>query len=218
VYDFFETGALKQVLTFYKHGVSYPLMGRDDFVKAMPQLRSKYDSYAKFGAARVEDIFPSDQLDNATVLEAHLFASSVALSKGDGTFDLQPLPMEAQFAPVYATLADDFDRDGHADILLGGNFSGVTPLRGKYDASYGLLLRGDGTGRFAAVSLEESGLVIEGEVRDMKALRHAGAGRVVVVARNNDRLQILQPRRATARSNATAARGPNVRPYPGTMR
>jgi enediyne biosynthesis protein E4 len=207
VYDFFQTDALKQVLTFYKNGVSYPLMGRDDFVKTMPQLRSKFDSYAKFGAARVDDIFPADELEKATVLEAYQLATSVALNKGDGTFDLRPLPVEAQFAPVYAAMTQDFDGDGRVDILLAGNFDGVTPMLGRYDASYGLLLRGDGAGGFAAVDLAENGVVIEGQVRDMKWLRLA-SGRVIVVARNNDRPQMLRPlgaaRAVAARSEAGA--------------
>jgi hypothetical protein len=171
-------------------------MGRDDFVRTMPQLRSKYDSYAKFGASLIEDILPADELKKATVMEARLFASSIAINKGEDGFDLRPLPIEAQFAPVYAAMAEDFDGDGRVDVLLGGNFDGVTPLRGRYDASYGLLLRGDGSGRFTSVELEESGLEIEGQVRDMKWLRHARSGRVIVVAKNNDRLQVLRPLRA----------------------
>jgi hypothetical protein len=193
VHDFFQNDALEQVLTFYKHGVSYPVMGRDDFARTMPQLRSKYDSYAKFGASRVEDILPADELKRATKLEAYVFASSVALNKGDGTFDLQQLPIEAQFAPVYAALAEDFDTDGNVDLLLGGNFDGVTPMWGRYDASYGLVLRGDGRGRFRSIDLDESGVEITGQVRHMKWLRHAGGDRVILVARNNDRLMVLRP-------------------------
>jgi hypothetical protein len=196
VHDFYQTDAVKQVLTFYKNGVSYPLMGRDDFVRTMPQLRSKYDSYAKFGASRIEDIFPRDQLEKATVLEAHQFASAIALNTGNGSFDLRPLPAEAQFAPVFAAMAEDFDGDGNIDLLLGGNFDGVTPLLGRYDASYGLMLRGDGTGRFAPIDLAESGLHIEGQVRDLKPLRHV-SGPLIAVARNNDRLQLLRPLRAS---------------------
>src|SRR2546422_7281180 len=37
----------------------------------------------------VEDIFPAGELAQATVREAHLFASSVALNNGNGTFTLQ---------------------------------------------------------------------------------------------------------------------------------
>jgi hypothetical protein len=207
VYDFFQTGALKQVVTFYKNGKSYPMLGRDDFVRLMPALRGRYDSYAKFGASTVEDILPAHELKRATVLEARHFATATAMNQGSGTFELRPLPREAQFAPVYAILVDDFDADGRVDILLGGNFDGVTPLRGRYDASYGLLLRGDGSGGFASVELEESGLEIEGQVRDMKWLRQANGGRAVVVARNNSALAVLRPLRGGSVVTARARRG-----------
>jgi hypothetical protein len=194
VHDFFGNGALEQILTFYKHGVSYPLAGRDELVRLMPQLRSRYPSYAAFGASRIEDIVAASDLRKANVLEARVFASSIALNRGNGTFDLRPLPVEAQFAPIYASLAQDFDRDGHTDLLVAGNFYGVPPVRGRYDASYGLLLRGDGRGGFEPVELEASGLVVEGQVRHMAWLRRAAGERLIVVARNGDRLQILQPR------------------------
>ena len=89
----------------------------------------------------------------------------------------------------------DFDGDGHTDLVVAGNFSGVTPVRGRYDASYGLLLRGDGLGGFASVDLEASNLVIDGEVRDMALVQLADGGRLIVVARNDDALQMLRPLR-----------------------
>jgi enediyne biosynthesis protein E4 len=192
VNDFFGNGTLEQILTFYRHGVSYPLAGRDELVRVMPQLRAKYPTYAAFGASRIEDIFSRAQLRGATVLEARDFATSIALDQGNGAFVLQPLPAAAQFAPVYAALADDFDGDGRADLLLGGNFSGVTPAQGRYDASYGLLLTGDGKGEFAPVDLETSGVAIDGQVRRMAVFKGATGGRSVVVARNGDRLQVLR--------------------------
>jgi len=185
---------LNQFLTFYKHGVSYPIAGRDELLRVLPQLRAKYPTYASFGARRINDIFSSAELRRATVLEARDFATSIALSKGDGSFDLQPLPAEAQFAPVYAAVVDDFDRDGHVDLLLGGDFYGVTPVQGRYDASYGLLLSGnggDGKG-FVPVGMEQSGVVIEGQVRRMARLKGASGGRLIVVARNGERLELLQ--------------------------
>jgi hypothetical protein len=191
--DFFHNGTLEQILTFYKHGVSYPLGGRDDLAKLMPQLRSKYVSYASFGASRIEEIFPASELERATVLQARNFASSVALNNGAGVFKMQPLPTEAQFAPVRSVLAQDFDGDGRIDLLLGGNFFGVQPMLGRYDASYGQLLRGTGDGQFQAVDLERSGLVIDGQVRHIEAVRQAAGGRLVVVARNDAKVQVLRP-------------------------
>jgi hypothetical protein len=192
--DFAHNGTLEQIVTLYKNGVSYPLAGRDELVKLIPSLRNKYPSYKAFGASKIEDIFPAADLAKATVLDAKMFGSSVALTNGDGTFALQLLPIEAQFAPVYAALADDFDGDGHTDLIIGGNLNGVPPILGRYDASYGLLLRGTGTGAFETMEMSASGVAIEGQVRHMRMLRGPKGERLVVVARNDGTLQVLRVR------------------------
>jgi hypothetical protein len=195
VHDFGGNGSLEQVLTFYKRGESYPLAGRDELVRLVPSLRSRYPSYASFGASRVEDIFPAAELRAARVLEARTFETSVALNDGRGGFRLAPLPVEAQLAPVYATLAQDLDGDGTTDLLLAGNLHGVPPVQGRYDASYGVVLRGLGGGRFAAVDPTAAGVAIEGQARRMRPLRHREGGHLIVVARNDSTLQLLRPTR-----------------------
>lgn len=207
VSDFGRTGSLKQILTTYKNGTSYPLVGRDELLSAIPALRARYPSYAAFGASRIEDIFSADELGRATVRQARTLASSIALNSGNGTFMLQALPVEAQFAPVYAALARDFDADGKVDLLLGGNFYGAQPILGRYDASYGVLLRGLGEGRFGAVSAAASNLAIDGAIRDIKLLRDAGRGELIAVARNNAPLLLLQPSSGRSRRSTPNDRG-----------
>ncbi len=212
--DFGHNGTLEQVLTFYKHGVDYPVAGRDDIVKLVPALRSRYPSYAAFGASRVDDIFPASDVRAARVLEAHTFASAIARNNGDGTFTLRAMPAEAQFAPVYASLAGDFEGDGRTDLLLGGNFWGFQPIIGRADASYGVLLHGAGDGSFTPVGMERSGLLLDGQVRHMATLRAANGDHLIVIARNNDRLQLLRvgpgpasaPHRAAPRDALIASR------------
>ena len=203
--DFSHGGGLEQILTSYRNGVSYPLAGRDELLAKIPSLRGKYPTYKSFGASRIEDIFPSEDVAKAQVREAYTFASAVARNNLDGTFTMEQLPVEAQLAPIYAAIAGDFDGDGRIDLLLGGNFSGVPPVLGRYDASYGLMLKGDGAGRFAAVDLAASNLVIDGEVRHMATLRGARGERLIVVARNNDKLEIL-------RVQPPAGRGASIHP------
>jgi enediyne biosynthesis protein E4 len=171
VSDFGGTGVQKQILEFFKHDTSYPVAGRDDIVKLIPSLRSRYPSYKSFGASRVTDIFTSAELRDVQVLSAREMASMVAIARDDGAFTLSQLPRDAQFSPVYAVLARDFDGDGRVDLLLGGNQHGVAPMLGRYDASYGTLLRGTGTGTFTAVDLAETGVVIDGEVRGIASVR-----------------------------------------------
>lgn len=193
VHDFGRNGGLEQILTFYKNGVSYPVADRDEIIRSIPTLRSKYPSYASFGASRVEDMFPPAELKAAQVLEARTFATSIAINQGGGAFRLQPLPAEAQIAPVNASIVDDFDADGRPDILLAGNFFGATPMFGRYDASYGTLLRNVDGSRFESVDLAKTGLHLEGQVRDVKWVRNAAGARSLVVARNNESLVMIRP-------------------------
>jgi hypothetical protein len=167
------------------------LAGRDELLRAIPALRDRFPTYASFGAAKFEQIFPANALRAGAMLEANTFASAIARSDGKGRFVLEALPVEAQLAPVNAIVADDFDRDGHLDLLLGGNFFGVPPSQGRYDASHGVLLRGDGHGRFVPMDAPHSGLEIDGQVRRMREVRTSN-GPLVAVARNDDRLLLLQ--------------------------
>jgi hypothetical protein len=167
------------------------IAGRDEVLRAIPAWRERFPSYASLGEGRIDRVVPPDQLKAARTLVANTFASSIALNDGKGRFVLQPLPVEAQLAPVHAVVADDFDRDGHIDLLLGGNFFGVPPAQGRYDASHGVLLRGDGHGRFVSMDAPHSGLEIDGQIRRMREVRTPN-GPLVAVARNNDRLLLLQ--------------------------
>ena len=208
--DFDGNETPEGILTYYKDGVSYPMASRDDLIAQLDGLRRKYPDYTSFGARRIEELVPPEALADAEVKEARTFASAYAENHGDGTFTLHALPTEAQFAPVNAFLAADVDGDGNTDLLLAGGFYGVRPDQGRYDASYGLLLRGDGEGGFVPADLEASGLVIDGEARDLAWLSRANGDRLLVVARNNDRLQVIRvhPRR----EDAVALEGPTRLP------
>ena len=190
--DFAHDHSVQQILTVYKGTDSYPVAGLDEVVRAVPSLRERFPAYAAFGGHRIDDILPAADRARASVLEAYDFATSVALNTGNGSFTLAPLPPEAQFSPVRAALAADVDGDGHIDLVLAGNEFGVPPLLGRYDASYGVLLRGTGDGHFTAVNLAESGLVLAGQARHIKVVRQANGGRLIVVARNDDTLQVFR--------------------------
>ena len=194
VADFAGDGTVQQVLSRMNDGARYPVLGRDDMAAAIPWIRERFPTHAGFAAASLEEVFGRQALADATMVEARTFASTIALRRAEGAFDLRPLPAEAQFAPIRASAALDADGDGILDLLVGGNFHGVTPLRGRYDASYGLLLIGDGTGGFTPVDPVRSGVMIDGEVREMSVLRGADGALMVAAARNDDRAAVLRLR------------------------
>jgi hypothetical protein len=195
VKDFDGNGVSEQIVSVYNHGTSYPIALRDELLSALPYLRPRYPRYADYASQTVSDIFAPAELAGATFKQAHTFATALARNNGDGSFTLAPLPPEAQLAPVYGILAQDLDGDGKPDLLLAGNFDGVQPAMGRMSASYGLLLRNEGTGRFTPLATTQSGFVVHGQARDIQRVR-TRRGDLYVVTRNNDRPLIFRSLRA----------------------
>ena len=95
------------------------------------------------------------------------------------------LPIEAQFSIVYATYSVDLDHDHLKEIILGGNQYRTKPETGRYDASYGLVIKQLPNHQFKSLSSEDSGVKIKGEIRDIKPII-INKKVHFIFARNND--------------------------------
>jgi enediyne biosynthesis protein E4 len=182
--DFDRNEVTEQILARYNGGLLLPYMLRGDLVSYMPMLKKKYLKYKSYAQQTMTDIFTPEQLEGMVKVEAGELRSGVLLNQGGGKFAFSPLPVEAQFAPLYGLCVADFDGDGAQDALSGGNFLGARPEFGYQDADYGLFLKGDGKGGFKAVRSRASGFRLDGEVRDIKLMRINGKNGVLV-AKNN---------------------------------
>jgi hypothetical protein len=191
VKDFDRNGSVEHILSQYSDGVSYPTALRDDLLGSLPYLRDRYTTFEDYALQTVADIFSPEELADAVVKEAHTFETVLVTNNGDGSFTLRSLPLEAQIAPVYGILPADIDQDGVMDLLLAGNFDGVKPELGRISAGHGLVLRGEGAGRFQPVRSAESGFFVPGQARDIRRIRTAG-GDLYFVTRNNDRPLIFR--------------------------
>ena len=72
--------------------------------------------------------------------------------------------------------------------MVGGNFSAVQPELGQYDASYGSVLRWDGS-RLTHIANKETGLKVRGDVKHISMLETSDGNRLVVFARNDKTLK-----------------------------
>ena len=163
-----------------------------DLEAQIPGIRDRYPSHASYADQTISDIFPEKVLNNTLILQANTFSSSYLANLGNNQFDLSDLPLQAQLSPVHSMRPDDYNDDGHLDVLLAGNFYGLRIQFGRLDANKGLLLLGDGKGNFNVVPGHKSGLFINGEVRDIAKVRGATGKDLFLFALNNDSLRMYQ--------------------------
>ncbi|MCZ6694208.1 MAG: VCBS repeat-containing protein [Bacteroidetes bacterium] len=189
--DYDRNGTIEQIITTFNGDTAYPLALRHDLVMQMPHLKKKYLKYESFKGQTINDIFPSEKLQNSVIHQAYNLETSMLINNGDGTFEIKGLPLKAQLSPTFGVLLGDFDSDGNQDILLGGNLHNTKPEVGRYDASYGLFLKGDGKNNFVPISAQKSGFLLDGEVRNIVGLSTTYQNLILVV-KNDDPMQVFQ--------------------------
>jgi hypothetical protein len=190
VNDFDKNDSIEQILTHVVNGVEYPFNTRDEMTKQIPSLKKKYLSYQKFSHAKFSDFFSRDIIQESKLFEVNVFESVYIENRGNGDFEVKPLPKAAQMSTVNAFMIDDFNGDGNLDILAGGNFYRSNIQMGRYDASYGQVLVGDGKGNFKNIPSVQSGFSVPGEIRKLVPVKVGDRIRYLIV-RNNDSVKFL---------------------------
>lgn len=183
--DFDENGSLDPILTYYLQGEQHIVHPRDELIQQLTFMRKRFPSYAPFASAGFSEIFSKEDLKDAYGLQANTFESAHLENLGDGKFRMKPLPTEAQFAPVFGMIALDADHDGNLDLMTVGNSYAPEISVGRYDASFGCLLKGNGKGDFMPASFDESGFSADGDTKGLAVVVGSGEKNIILVSRSN---------------------------------
>ncbi len=189
--DFDNNGFIDPVSTYYIQGKNYPIYHRNLMIDQMPYLHSKYKFYEDYALATINDMFSEAQIEGAYLAKSNYFETSYIENLGDGKFKIHALPIEAQFAPIFGLLANDYNNDGNLDILLIGNSYSSNVADGQFDASIGLLLAGDGIGGFASVPGRESGFFVEKDAKAMAELTMKDGRLLILASQNSGELKVF---------------------------
>ncbi|MDY8137963.1 VCBS repeat-containing protein [Aquimarina sp. 2201CG5-10] len=189
--DFDKNGSLDIVLGYHNQGELYPLRGRECTSNQMPFIKEKFPDYDSFGKASLIDVYGKEALSKSIHYSATNFSSVYIENKGNENFKMHDLPLEAQFSSINSMVVDDFDNDKNLDILIAGNLYQSEVETPRNDASYGLVLLGDGKGDFIPLDYQKSGVYVKGDVKNIRAIS-VGSKKNILLGRNNAKLKLIQ--------------------------
>jgi hypothetical protein len=184
--DFDKNGQQDPLVFKYTDGINAPFVNRDIFTSHMPAYNNTFYSFSQYADATFNTLFDEQALSNASINEVYELQSCVFVNKGDGSFELRPLPIQAQSAPMYGLLTLDINEDGIVDLLsTGGSYSNHYEY-GSIDALGGLLMLGNGDGSFKAVPASKSGFQLGKAGRALSLIYHGKSAHPLILAANNN--------------------------------
>ncbi|MEY4538760.1 MAG: hypothetical protein RLZZ306_517 [Bacteroidota bacterium] len=189
--DFDNNENIDPILTHYIQGKEYLASPRSTLGDQIVATKKLLTTYEKYGKMQFRDIFKDVDTDNAFTAKCESFASVIIENKGNNTFIIKPLPNICQVSPMFGTQILDVNQDGNLDILAVGNDFSPESLTGRYDASIGWYLQGDGKGNFKNINLKNSGFCVKGDAKSLAILKLKNGKPLILVGKNSDYLQSI---------------------------
>ena len=190
--DIDKNDTKEHIIGYSRDGEWYPINSKDEMGKQMPSIiNKKYTDYKQFAGKSLAELFNEGELEGAEEKMINTFESVYLENTGGGKFKKTALPSLAQVSKIMVMRTEDVDKDGKLDVIIGGNFNGASMYQARYDAFFGLILKGDGKGQFKALVPTDTGFLQEGDVRDIKTVR-TPKGPLYFVTRNNENIQIFR--------------------------
>ncbi len=186
--DFDDNKKTETIVAIEKSGNYYTLQGFDELTGQLNHLKKKYTTYKSFAGQSIKDIFGEKILNNTELLTVSTLASGY-LKNNNGKFTFQPFTdVSLQLAPITEILKYDFNADGNDDILLAGNYFGVTPYQGKFDSFSGAVIQNNGE----VISAQKVGVNFSGKaVKGLNIIKFEGT-KYLLVTINNDEIQLYE--------------------------
>jgi enediyne biosynthesis protein E4 len=186
VADFDGNGQTDQLLSYSIQGTEYPFLAKDMVEQQLPLLKKHYLSYAEYAGVNMKDVFYG-WIDTVKPFVANHLGSSVCYGDGKGRFTLTDLPASMQISPIFSFQKMIPGRAGQNEYFFGGNFFGVLPYEGRYDAQ-GLGMFNISKKNTVTFLPQQNLLTVQGETRDIKWLQRKNKAPYLCVARNNREL------------------------------
>jgi hypothetical protein len=191
--DFDKNGSIDPIVTYFNPVDNDRFMTHNRLViiDQIPAIKKRFETFGEFAATPFEKVFTKKELKGAFTSKVNSLASVVLSNNKGKSFIIEILPEVAQLSVVNDILIEDLNNDGNMDVMLIGNNYAQETLFGRYDASIGTILLGDGKMHWKNLEANKSGFLVEGDARYIRSVKTA-EGKIVIVTNNNDSLNIFK--------------------------
>ncbi|MEL4306694.1 VCBS repeat-containing protein [Joostella sp. CR20] len=143
--DFDNNKRTETLIATEKNGAYYTLANFDELSEQLVSLmRKKFPNYKSFAEKKIDEVFDKNLLNLATLFEVHTLESGW-LENINGKFKFHSFEQPLQTAPINTFIKHDFNNDNKEEVLAAGNYFGVKPFHGRFDAFPGALIINDTT-------------------------------------------------------------------------
>ncbi|MDH3699450.1 MAG: VCBS repeat-containing protein, partial [Flavobacteriaceae bacterium] len=191
VNDYDNNGTLEQLVSLQENGEDYPIHQKKEITAQMVSLKKANLKASEYASKTVQGLFSEEILGRSIVREVNTASSVVAINDGQGKFTIKHLPQRVQLSCVCDISCIDINKDGHLDLIMGGNNFEFKPQYSQLDASLGHVLLGDGAMNFEWQPYTESGFAIKEEIKHLSTFRDASGKEFVIAAINDTKPRVF---------------------------
>jgi hypothetical protein len=141
--NFDDNSSYDIALSKSSDGILFPVRGKECSSQQTPFLNEKIKTYNEFANSSLIDVYGEENIEGALHLEASSFSSYYIKNNGNGNFEFNPLPNQAQFGPTLDFEFLNLNKDESVKVFGIGSIYDSEVETIRYDASQGYVLTKD---------------------------------------------------------------------------
>jgi enediyne biosynthesis protein E4 len=192
--DFDKNGSIDPIITYYNHVEKDRFIVHNRLVtlEQIPFLKKRFETFTQYATTPFESAFSKEELKDAYTKSAFELSSLVLVNKAGKKFEKVELPEIAQLSTINDILVEDINQDNQMDIVLIGNDFAQETLFGRYDASIGTVLLGDGKLGWQIHQSNRGRFISNKDAKFIRSL-HTRKGKSFLITNNNDSIDYYRP-------------------------